>query len=215
MNTLITMAAVLNLSVCGGVKTGRMLGLDGGSFDALFEVDVDTGDAVWLFNFDLNPGGGALAVGPDGTLFASFRDINALVKVNPDTGEIDVVAAFAFEGVSGLAFAPDGTLYGIDNVKNQLVTIDAQTGAGAAVGPTGVPSNDGLAFAADGTLYLVGTPALESILYTVNPETGQATEVGPFGSNLKFSSALAPIGDVLYASAYDPFTPPLTPCWSR
>ncbi|MCH7700280.1 MAG: DUF4394 domain-containing protein [Planctomycetes bacterium] len=209
MNTLITLAAVMNLSVCGGVKTGRLLGLDGGSFDALFEIDVDTGEATWLFNFDVNPGGGALAVGPDGTLFASFRDINALVIVNPDTGDWDVVGTFSFKGVAGLAFAPDGTLYGIDNVSDQLVTIDPQTGNGAAVGPTGILSNDGLSFTADGTLYLVGTPTMESsILYTVDPATGQATEVGPFGSNLRYSSGIGPIGDVLYASAYDPFEPP-------
>ena len=68
MNTLITIVAVLNLSVCGGVKTGRLLGLDGGFGDGLIEIDIDTGEATFLFPFDVNPGGGGLAVAPDGTL---------------------------------------------------------------------------------------------------------------------------------------------------
>ena len=147
MNTLITIVAVLNLSVCGGVKTGRLLGLDGGSFDALFEIDVDTGEATWLFNFDVNPSGGGLAVGPDGTLYASFSgDIDALVIVDPETGDLDFVGPFGFDGVSALAFGPDGTLYGLDDRSDHFITINPLTGEGTAIGFTGVVSNLGLAF---------------------------------------------------------------------
>ena len=118
------------------------------------------------------------------------------------------VGPFGFDNVSGVAFGPDGTLYGIDDPTDQLITIDPQTGEGTPVGFTGVSSNQGLAFTPDGTLYLVGFPVGGPRLYTVDPDTGEATEVGPFGSDLDNTSSLAAIGDVLYASAYDPFGPP-------
>ncbi|MCH7721544.1 MAG: hypothetical protein IH988_11265, partial [Planctomycetes bacterium] len=208
MNTLITIAAVLNLSVCGGVKTGKLLGWEAGS-DALLEIDLDTGEATILHSFDVEPTGLGLAVGPNGTLYAAFGgDVEGLVIVDPVTGELSVVGPFGFEAVSGLAFGPDGTLYGVDEVSDQLITIDALTGEGTAVGFTGVSNHQGLAFTPDGTLYLVGTPGLESILYTVDPDTGEATQVGRFGSNLRFSAAVESIGEVLYASAYDPFDAP-------
>ena len=57
MSTILAVAAVMNLSVCGGVKTGRLLGLDGGFADGLIEIDVDTGEATYLYAFDLDPSG--------------------------------------------------------------------------------------------------------------------------------------------------------------
>ena len=202
MNTLITIVAVMNLSVCGGVKTGKLVGFDSSLFDALFEINLDTGEATVLHFFDLDFTGGDLSVGPDGTLYASFTgDIDSLVIVDAATGELTIVGPFGFETVTGLAFSTDGMLYGFDTASDQLITIDPLTGEGTAVGFT-VASGGAMEFTRDATLYLVGTPGPESTLYTIDPDTGEATEVGPFGSGLAYSAGLAAVGDVLYASVH-------------
>ena len=209
MNTLVTMAAVMNLSACAGVQTGKLLGMDSGVFEGLIEIDIDTGNAIELHPFDVDPGGGGLAVAPDGTLFASFSaDIDTLVIVDPETGNVTPVGALGFDNVSGLAFGPDGTLYGVDSSSDQLITIDPLTGEGTAVGITGVLSNQGLTFTPNGTLYLVGDSGGGPRLYTVDTDTGEATEVGLLGPNFWYSLSLATIGDVLYAHAYCPDVPP-------
>ncbi|MCH7720278.1 MAG: hypothetical protein IH988_04725 [Planctomycetes bacterium] len=202
MTTVLAMAAVMNLAACGGVKTGRLLGLDGGIFDALFEIDLDTGEGTVLHFFDVNPSGGGMVVGPDGTLYAAFSGaIDELVIVAPETGEVSFVGPFGFSAVSGLAFGSDGTLYGFDNISKQLITIDPLTGEGTAVGFV-VTSGTGLAFTPDGTLYLVGSPGGVPGLYTVDPGTGKGTLVGTFGSDFTSTEGLTVIGDVLYASGH-------------
>ena len=207
MHTLVTIVTVMNLSVCGGVKTGRLLGLDGSIGDGLIEIDIDTGESTFLFPFGVNPSAGALAVAPDGTLYAAFvGDVDRLFIVDPDAEEVTPVGFFGFEDVSGLAFAPDGTLYGVDRTSDQLITIDPLTGEGTAVGIV-VRSGNGLTFTPDGTLYLIGNPVGGARLYTVDPDTAEATEVGLFGSDLIGASGLAAIGDVLYADAYQPIWP--------
>ena len=86
MNTLITMAVVMNLSVCAGVNSGRLLGLASDINDALVEVDIDTGEVTFLHYYDVKVTEGGLAVGPDGTLYAAFSgSVDQLVILDPDT----------------------------------------------------------------------------------------------------------------------------------
>ena len=87
MNTLITIAAVMNLSVCGGVKTGRLRGLDGGLYDTLYEIDLDSDESTLLHAFDEDIAGGSLTVGSSGTLYSALSGA-ALVIIDPDTGDL-------------------------------------------------------------------------------------------------------------------------------
>jgi DNA-binding beta-propeller fold protein YncE len=90
---------------------------------------------LWNLERNENPGGFiqeahpyGLAAGPDGALWVADAGANDLLKVNPATGEVEVVAVF--EGVpsplpnearggalesdpvpTGIAFGPDGTAY--------------------------------------------------------------------------------------------------------
>ena len=196
MNTLITMAVVMNLSVCGGVKTGRLLGLASDINDALVEVDIDTGEVTFLHYYDVKVTEGGLAVGPDGTLYAAFSgSVDQLVILDPDTGDLTFVGPFGFADVSALTFGPDGTLYGFDSTSDQLITVDPLTGEGRGVGFAASVGNAGLAFTPDGTLYLVGSPVGGArycsattekgfgSLYSVDPTTGDATWVGDFSKD--------------------------------
>ena len=214
MNTLLSITVLIIASTCAGVKTGKLLGFDIGLYNELFEIDIDTGNAVTVHSYDdtTETGAYALAVAPDGTLYSSFQygigGVFYLVIIDVESGALDEIGLISPNAVQGIAFGPDGTLYGIDCTANQFITIDSLTGAMTVVGPTGVLNNAGLTFAPDGTLYMVGTPALDAILYTIDPATGLATEVGPFGSNLRFAGAVESIGEALYASASDPFEKP-------
>ena len=210
MNMALTIAGVLGAISFAGVETGQLLGLQssgscGGCPSGLFEIDVDTGEATLLHSFPVSRSEGALAVGPDGTLYAGFSgDIDELVIVDPETGDLTFVGPFGFPDVSGLAFAPDGRLYGLDAITLELFTVNLETGDGTAVGPTQALVGQGLSFSPDGTLYAAGANcSLDAVLFTVDVETGLATEVGPFSKGLSNTNAMAFVGPTLFAKATD------------
>ena len=92
--------------------------------------------------------------------------------------------------IMGMTCSPDGILYAVGQADanhpdfNSLYTIDRRTGLASRVGSTDVFVQGGvfsgffmaLAFAPDGTLYGANT----SSLYTIDPLTGQGTEVVDF-----------------------------------
>ena len=208
MNMVLTIAGVLGAISFAGVETGQLLGLQssgscGGCPSGLFEIDLDTGQATLLHSFAVSRSEGALAVGPDGTLYAAFSgDIDELVIVDPETGDLTFVGPFGFEDVSGLAFASDGTLYGFDDgAMNELITVDVDTGAGTAVGFVAAVGGAGMSFRGEGTLYLSAREDGIAQLFTVDLETGAGTLLGPFGQGICLSSSLASIGNALYAGA--------------
>ncbi len=72
-------------------------------------------------------------------------------------------------------------LYAIDYTGNQLCTIDTATHAVTVIGPSTPLSGEswtGLTASNDGTLYASSTNVTRSTLYTMNPATGAATQVG-------------------------------------
>jgi len=210
MNIALVIASALAMMSCAGVETGQLLGLQassscGGCPSGLFEIDVDTGEATLLHSFPVSRSEGALAVGPDGTLYAAFSgDIDELVIVDPETGDLTFVGPFGFPDVSGLAFAPDGTLYGLDAITLELFTVNLETGDGTPVGPTQALVGVGLSFRPDETLYALGVnSSFDAALFTVDVDTGLATEVGALGDQIDRSNSLAFVGETVYASASD------------
>ncbi len=109
-----------------------------------------------------------------------------------------------------------GVLYGVAPfVDSELVVIDLETFGGIAVGATGQTKTIGLASDGAGTLYSI--PAVGYFnrwLYSVNPITGQATELFDLGitSLLEGGLALAPDGKTIYAArTYPSFDANLPP----
>jgi hypothetical protein len=137
---------------------------------------------------------------------------STLYAIDPNTGTATAVGPIGFNRVGGIDFHPTtGVLYAVgerapDSVT-VLITIDPDSGAGTEVGPL-VNSDSGdahfdLSFRnADGALFLLAFSPVSpcTSLFTVDPSTGTATEIGDTttcasGDALGFS-----LGDTLYQS---------------
>ncbi len=115
-----------------------------------------------------------------------------LVTVDQTTGDATLVGPTGIAGFSALTSDPNtGTLYGVTGGDPTLVTIDRCTGQGTAVGlinlispPRDVTLAEGIAFnPVDGLLYgtvhdpLISRAFASDILVTIDPATGDATEI--------------------------------------
>ncbi len=109
-----------------------------------------------------------------------------------------------------VAQAQAGTLYMINNASDRLGRLDTNNlGAGIQdVGPLGTDQEfGGLAYDSNtGTMYMVGGRANNNV-WTVNPNTGQATLVGPHGQTDLFGATFDTTNNVLYGSQFLANTP--------
>ena len=111
----------------------------------------------------------------------------ALYEVDPETGELTEYGGGGV-GLNGLALDPvTNTLYGCSSYD--LLLVDPETGAQEVIGPFGTgQTHIALAFDSDGILYTwdVKTSGM-TYLYTVDVDTGEATEVGSMGKTLCYA----------------------------
>ncbi|VAX42772.1 hypothetical protein MNBD_PLANCTO03-999, partial [hydrothermal vent metagenome] len=128
-----------------------------------------------------------LAATPGGTLITIDRDRNEILHLNCSTGRLlKRVPLDRDYWVSrrGFSFAPDGRLFmvfpGIE-----LRTVDPDTGETTLFLPvSGATRIEALAFAPDGTLYAVGSAGnnrRSRLLFTIDTETGAASQIGAMG----------------------------------
>ena len=179
-------------------------GITGSAKDTLYAVDLETGEATTIGQ--ISTGGvtftsvEGLALNPvDGFLYAiagGAGSTDYLVKINPATGDSDIIATYALASFSdaGLAFSKDGTtlymatgsvLNTIDPLTGTLTPFIANTGTGAIDG-MGISPTD------QSTLYIISADDL----YTVDIATKVVTLVG----NVTFVDLL---GDAINSATAD------------
>ena len=126
--------------------------------------------------FGFGSSGGALAYGPDGSLYfdalplaGSLPGPDQLFKLDPTTGTATAIGTKLGVGYDPLALvAAGGTLYGIDSVAAsgsgmiEIDAIDTSTGKATATGVevTGLPDGDTLDAAASMPSVVPGPPSL-------------------------------------------------------
>lgn len=130
-------------------------------------------------------GTGTAGAAPDGYTAQQDGAGDRLVRIDLGTGS-STPAAEVIAGVTGiqdLARGDDGALYGVSPTKDLLVRIDPDDGKlRSSVAISVDVSAAGITFTADGTLWMTATVASGVRLYTVDPATGHATEVGLLGT---------------------------------
>lgn len=106
-----------------------------------------------------------------------------LYQIDPTSGMTSFIGTIGFNAVYALGFDQSGTLFGISNVSADLLTINIGSGAGTLVAPVTLSSAFDLAFRPeDNTMFVADSVGGTESLYTMNPTTGAASLVGPYGS---------------------------------
>lgn len=158
---------------------GLLYGVFAGSIDALYEIDITTGEAtqVGALGYDDIS---AIAFDPEDVLFGIDSVTDRLITVDPTTGAGapfgDGDMGIVIGPVAGMTFGPDGTLYMVDNENASLYAFyDIASGDDTAtlVGELGINKPTGLTFVLeDGGLALfvvdeADEPGVASELYRV------------------------------------------------
>lgn len=156
----------------------------------LARVDMETG-AVELVGDVIPLNLVAMEINECGEIFSTgftfsnqlgelYGDTN-LYRVDRETGALSLIGDTGIEQIMDMSFAPDGTLWA--TVGNVLYTLDLETGAPTEVATiTGVEEAleiMGIGFTSEGTLY--GTTPFADGFYTIDPVSGEVTEVGRHG----------------------------------
>jgi hypothetical protein len=133
--------------------------------------------------------------------------LSQLYTINTSNGTATLIGATGFYGCFGLAFSPSDVLYtqGEETAggAQALYTLNTTSGVGTLIGSNNASTSNGehmgqLAFQpGTGTLYADWEGASDEVLFTIDPTTAQATEVGVIASG--FSSGFR--GSML---AFDP-----------
>jgi sugar lactone lactonase YvrE len=146
----------------------------------LATVDLATGKATLTATKAFGGFVMGMAFGPDDTLYLMDTTGDALHRMDVTTGTTTRVGFFRTSGLMDFAFHPDGTLYAISTLSTPtaLWRVELDTGRGTRVTPLRgrIGSPMGLTFAPDGALYAVDY-SVPSRVFSVDPSTGQATEV--------------------------------------
>ena len=151
----------------------------------------------------------ALALSPDGTLYAGPGDDQGLFTIDPSSADAVQVLSIGTD-IRGMAFSPDGDLY-ITARDHQAIPavlriIDLTDGSHTDVGylGTGGIQAQGLAFSPDGVLYTVRPNADNYDLFTIDLDDAEMHLVGSHVGAMHQGLAFAPDGS-LYALGYSVF----------
>jgi DNA-binding beta-propeller fold protein YncE len=105
-------------------------------------------------------GAHGIAATPGGALLVSDTNHDRILRIDPSTGRIAVLARVA--DPRGVAVAADGTVYVVAAGSRRVLHLDAH---GSAIGYVGARFGDpyDLALGADGSVYVVDTAAIGSV----------------------------------------------------
>jgi PKD repeat protein len=169
-----------------------------------FQLD-NPGDITMLTTIPstYQPSGGTWTT--DGRWLGCEGDSGCLLEINPETGDMWVIGGGGI-GCYGLAWDPlYNRLYATDG--SNLIEYDPDTGEQEFIGSHCQPGKTMIALAInlDGVCYAWDVKfSGDAILYTINLETGEATEVASMGESLAYEQDGAFDWDtgILYLAAY-------------
>jgi len=140
---------------------------------------------------------------PDGIA----RGQNLIVDDNGLVGSVDLVTGELTEfldtniTLTDIDVDPDGNVFGIST--SQLYSIDLEAGTTTSIGSYGVSRLNALEIGEDGTFY--ATSRFSQDIFTLNPDTGEATSIGTSPISIQSAGDLQFINDTLYLADTEEF----------
>jgi sugar lactone lactonase YvrE len=116
--------------------------------NALFRVELPGGDVELVSDDSDLAGSIGVVAPPDGDPFVEGAD--AIVQVDPISGDADPITDGDYGAGDGLTRSPDGTLYATDVSGSTLRSIDPVTGVDTLAAPEAFSQSYGLAFDFEG-----------------------------------------------------------------
>ena len=149
----------------------------------LFAGQVFGGDGVWELDpqgvkppraIARDPGGfNGFDIGADGQLYGPLWFKKQVVRIDPDSGEIHVVAS-GFDTPAAANFDSKGNLYVLDTARGEVIRVDVRSGEKQRVAQLS-PSLDNLAFDSHDRLYV--SNMADNGVQEVDVKTGAARQV--------------------------------------
>jgi len=163
------------------------------AFDTLYSVDLDSQTATLIgpagtYSGQVIGNLSGLSYSLDGTLYAVAGGMNALARIDPNTGAATIVGSFGLNGQGdpqhndaldlSMTFGCDGTLWLASAYAQKLWTVDPSSGATTLVGSmghaiTGIVARGYQLYGAGGRN--------DNTFYRIDTESGAATALGSFG----------------------------------
>jgi sugar lactone lactonase YvrE len=174
----------------------------------LFVGQVFGGDGVWEIdpagvkpprNIIKDPGGfNGFDIGSDGMLYGPLWFKRQVVRINPDTGELKVIAE-GFGTPAAANFDSKGRLYVLDTARGELVRVNVTNGEKQVVARLAT-SLDNLAIDSKDRIFV--SNMADNAIHEVDPETGTAREVikGRLSNPRSIASAPAGKTDDIYVA---------------
>lgn len=153
-------------------KTGRLYASQVFLGDALWEIDVAGKKPPRLIKKDLG-GLNGFEVGPDGWIYAPIWFKGQVVKVNPDSGELIVIAS-GLKTPAAANFDSKGNLYVIDVKSGELIRVDLGNGNKTVVAQL-KSGLDNLAIDKQDRIYV--SNMVDHSIQEVNAATGKSSYV--------------------------------------
>ncbi len=196
MRPLTCLIAAGLLAICALPLRASATTAYGEAFDTLYRIDLDSRKATEVgasgfYRGQLIGNISGLTLTESGAMYAAAGAFKLLVKVDPASGDTQVIGSFGLEGQGdparndaldlNMVAGCDNTLWLASAVAGKLWTVDAATGNTTLVGPTG-RSITGLV-ARGKELFGAGGKG-DNTLYRIDPKTGATTAIGPFGAQV-------------------------------
>jgi sugar lactone lactonase YvrE len=195
VRTLAELVSVNSINV--RKSDGRLFAAQVFGGDALWEIDPAGSQPPRLILKDLG-GFNGFDVGPDGKLYGPLWFKQQVVRIDPDSGALDVVAD-GFATPAAANFDSRWNLYVLDTARGEVVRVDIRRGGKQVVAKL-APSLDNLAIDSRDRLFV--SNMADNGIQEIDPRSGAARQVvkGALAIPLGIAAIAAGARDTLYVA---------------